>query len=301
MNASKFCFMVLFFLLAGWVVSLSANALPCKRACPIQNFQWSKTITPQGKLYSLTVPKNSKARFVIGVSPKLETVESPSWKKSSEEGKPVFVINGGFFDPNNGKTTSYLYHDGVKVGDPHDNAQLVKNPKLQPYLTKIFNRTEFRRYDCNESVNNIRYDIVQRNAPIPAGCTLKEVLGAGPRLLPEVASLEEGFIDYDSAGKMTRDPIGVNAKNARSVLGIDENGAVIVLMGAQVPEEGKKGFSLQDMASELKARGAVKAMALDGGSSSGLVYQGAVHYGKFNPDGSPVIRPVKSVLMLLEP
>jgi exopolysaccharide biosynthesis protein len=50
----------------------------------------------------------------------------------------------------------------------------------------------------------------------------------------------------------------------------------------------------------LKEQGAVKAMSLDGGSSSGLVYQGQVHYGKFNKDGSPVIRPVKSVLMLLD-
>jgi hypothetical protein len=302
--------MVIFCSFLVGIMLFSQNAFSQKRlACSephktISNpaFQWQEEVTQQGKLYILTVPGVSKAKLLVGVSPQLATVESPLWQEVSNKRKPIFIINGGFFDPKNGKTTSYLYKNGLRVGDPHDNRQLVDNPKLEPYLPKIFNRTEFRIYKCNKMLSKsaISYDIVKHEEPVPPDCVLEETLGAGPQLLPQIMSFEEGFVDYNAEGKMTRDPIGVNAKNARSALGIKANGDVLVMMGAQVPEEDKTGFSLQDMADQLKAHGAVKAMSLDGGSSSGLVYRGQVHYGKFNKDDSPVIRPVKSVLMLIE-
>lgn len=312
MNASKFSGQVLVLLLAGCALlfqapALSAEKAHCDRvsskvsnACATPNFTWEEKITAGGKLYILKVPRNSLARVTVKVAPGLATVESPVWAEA--EKKPLFIINGGFFDPKNAQTTSYLVKNGLTVGDPRDNRQLMENPSIQPYLPKILNRTEFRVYECGpRDAKFIQYDIVQHDAPTPERCTLKEGLGAGPQLLPRVMSFEEGFIDFNPAGKLTRDPIGVNAKNARSALGIQANGDLLIVMGAQLPEEGKKGFSLQDLADELKALGAVKAMALDGGSSSSLLYQGQAYFGKFNKDGSPVIRPVKSVLMLTEP
>jgi hypothetical protein len=303
MNASKFCFMV--FLCVFGLISISIfqesfahRTFPCKTSHQSDNssqFYKIEKATPQGKLYIFTLPKKSREVISIGVAPGLETIASPLWKQLYGTPHPIFIINGGFFDP------SFLNKNGKLAEDPRDNQKLMGNDNLKPYFSRIFNRTEFRVYKCNKIANydSLEYDIVPHNAPIPAGCTLKDALGAGPALLPEVRAQEEAFIDFDEQGRKIRDPIGVNAKNARSALGITENGDVLIMMGAQAPEEGKKGFSLQDMADQMKAHGAVKAMALDGGSSSGFWHQGAAHYGKFNKDGSPVIRPVKSVLMVL--
>lgn len=309
MNASRFCYKAVFcvvgllLLLAGW--QLAGQASQCRMAASKQAasvFSWEENPTSQGKLYIFRLPSGTSNFFRIGVSQTVATIESPQWKSLSGDVQPFFLINGGFFDPNNAKTTSFLYKNGSKVGDPHDNRQLVDNPKIQPYLEQIFNRTEFRTYECNKSLKNpeIRYDIVPHQTPIPQDCSLLDALGAGPQLLPQMDAQEEGFIDYNADGKLTRDPIGVFARNARSVIGLTANNTVIVMMGAQEPgTPGKNGFSLPDMAKELKVLGAVKAMALDGGSSSGVVYKGKAYYGKFNKDGIPVIRPVKSVLMLV--
>jgi hypothetical protein len=98
--------------------------------------------------------------------------------------------------------------------------------------------------------------------------------------------------------KLTRDPIGVFSKNARSAVGIKQDGSVIIMMGSQVPEENKKGFSLPDMAEQMKKHGAVEALNLDGGSSSGIVYRGKAIYGRYEK-GKVVKRPVKSVLMVV--
>jgi hypothetical protein len=312
MKASKFYGGTLFLVLAGLLLLLPSSALSGKKApcaadsprghaaCPVKNFVWEEKSVAKGKLYILNIPHHSRSKVSVGIAPALATVESSLWEEAGK--KPVFIINGGFFDPKNTLTTSYLYKNGQLVGDPHDNRQLVENPNIQPYLAKIFNRTEFRIYECGlQGEKHVQYDIVQHDAPIPQHCSLQEGLGAGPQLLPRVMSFEEGFIDYNAEGKITRDPIGVNANNARSGLGIKANGDLLIVMAAQVPEENKKGFSLQDLADELKALGAVKAMALDGGSSSSLLYEGHAYFGKFNKDGSPVIRPVKSVLMLTEP
>jgi hypothetical protein len=178
----------------------------------------------------------------------------------------------------------------------------VNNPKLVPYLPKIFNRPEFRMYLCQKATGSFqtRYDIALRNASVPTDCLLQSAIGAGPTLLPKVEDFAEGFVDYNDAKKVTRDPIGVCALNARSAVGITEKGDVLLVMGAQNSSKpGGSGFNLNDMSNLLKARGAVKAMALDGGSSSGFWYQGKATYGKFNKDATPVIRPVKSVLMVV--
>ncbi len=256
---------------------------------------------PKGDLYILEVSADAPYLVVPAIAKPLSTIEAPVWKNIKEK-SPVFLINGGFFDPNNGLTTSFIFENGVLSGDPRLNPQLIGNAKIQPYLPKIFDRSEFRTYVCRNTAGQFktRYDIVAHESPIPTDCVMQASIGAGPSLLPKLGDLEEGFVDYDAQGKLIRDPIGVCALNARSVLGLTEQGDVIIVMGAQSPSNpAKTGFSLSDMASLLAARGAVKAIALDGGSSSGLLFEGKPYYGKFNKDGSPVKRPVKSVLMVL--
>jgi hypothetical protein len=271
-------------------------AVPQKPTSPA-TLSLEQNAFPGGTLYSLRVPADSPYQIVPVLSEKLAGIEAPAWKAK----KPLFIINGGFFDPQNSLTTSYVSQDGALVGDPRLNSRLIDNPKLAPYLPKILDRSEFRIYRCQaEGGLKLRYDIVRHSADIPADCRLQSAIGAGPVLLPQVMDYEEGFVDYNAQGKISRDPIGVCAKNARSAVGLTQQGDVILVMGAQDPAKPKNsGFDLREMASLLKSRGAVKALALDGGSSSGIWYQGKPFYGKFSTDASPVKRPVKSVLMVI--
>ena len=255
---------------------------------------------PQGTLYSMKIPAKSGYKVIPSLSKTLASVDSQLWKVPGTSDKPLFLINGGFFDPNNSLTTSFVFENGVLTGDPRINPQLVNNPKLVPYLPKIFNRTEFRVYLCQKNGGQFQtqYDIVAHNAPIPGKCLLQQSLGAGPLLLPTLGDKTEGFVDYNPAGKLTRDPIGVCSRNARSAVGLTTAGDVILMMGAQSPAKpNNSGFTLADIAGLMKARGAVKAMALDGGSSSSLFFNGKTLLGKVNKDGNFVKRPVKSVLM----
>lgn len=259
---------------------------------------------PQGGLYVMQIPAQGNYKVIPLVSKTLATVASQVWQNSAltRGKKPLFLINGGFFDPNNSLTTSFIFQGGLLTADPRINPNLVNNPKLVPYLPKIFNRPEFRLYLCQKETGSFqtRYDIALRNDPAPQDCLLQSALGAGPTLLPKVEDFNEGFVDYNPAGKLTRDPIGVCALNARSAVGITEKGDVLIVMATQNQSNPSgSGFNLNDIANLLKARGAVKAMALDGGSSSGFWYEGKAIYGKFTKDGKPVIRPVKSVIMVV--
>lgn len=261
---------------------------------------------PQGELFILKVPAHSGHKVVPAVSKTLATLKSPVWQSVMQPSiggkKPLFIINGGFFDPSNSLTTSFIFQGGLLVADPRINTNLVSNEKLIPYLPKIFNRPELRLYLCQGSNGSFKtqYDITPRNASIPKDCLLQSSLGAGPTLLPKVEDLSEGFVDYNAAGKRIRDPIGVCALNARSAVGLTEKGDILLLMGAQnASQPNGSGFTLSDIANLLKARGAVKAMALDGGSSSSLWYQGQTIFGKYAANKAPVIRPVKSVLMVI--
>jgi hypothetical protein len=171
----------------------------------------------------------------------------------------------------------------------------MNNPKLAPYLKKILNRTEFRRYLCGQTV---RYDIALHTEPPLLGCQLVDALGGGPRLLPELSLVQEGFLDF-SNGKIIRDPLNSNQPNARSAVGITSDGSVLWMMVAQKPESSPtSGMSLPALAAFMKTKGVEEAMNLDGGSSSSFYYKGNTFYGKVNENGNLVKRPVKSALLI---
>ncbi|MFQ4139993.1 phosphodiester glycosidase family protein [Nodosilinea sp. PGN35] len=199
------------------------------------------------------------------------------------------AINAGFFDPNNGLTTSHVVIDGALVADPSQNERLVGNPDLASYMDRILNRSEFRRYDCGGTPS---YAIALHSEPVPAGCTLVDAVGAGPQLLPQDTSVAEGFVDR-AAG---RDALGSQSLNARSAVGLTADGGVVLAMAAQVPGVSPSGMTMAEMAAFLGDRGVVQALNLDGGSSSTLVVDGTTHYGRLNASGELVQRPVKSIL-----
>ena len=210
----------------------------------------------QSIIHTVTVPHNSNFVVTPAIEGELQPINDFATKYEA-----IAVINGGYFDPQNQKTTSYLVKEGKLLADPRTNERLIDNPDLSPYLGKILNRAEFRRYLCGEE---IRYDITLHNTPSPNGCKLKDALGGGPTLLPQDTSVEEGFMAY-SNGKIIRNAIGATSPNARSAVGIKENGDIVLAMVEQKPISGSSGISLPQLAGFLSTLGVTKAMNLDGG------------------------------------
>jgi exopolysaccharide biosynthesis protein len=251
--------------------------------------RYEQRTLPQSIVHILWIPAHSRFVLTPALSPKGNTVE-----EFAQKHRTVAILNAGFFDPVNQKSTSYVVLQGKVVADPKDNDRLVNNPNLKPYLNQIFNRAEFRHYLCGQTAS---YDIVVHSQPAPGGCQLVDAVGAGPGLLPEISLVQEGFVDQANG----RDALGSNQPNARTAVGITRDGSIILLMVAQKPSAPtNSGLSLPAIANLMKSLGVNKAMNLDGGSSSSLYYNGKSFYGKVDLEGNPIKRPVKSVLLVQE-
>lgn len=248
---------------------------------------------PDRTAYTLTIPHHP--RFVIKpfVAQTVLTVE-----QVAKQTKAMAVINAGFFDPVNQKSTSAIVIDGQTVASPQDNERLMNNANLAPYLKVILNRSEFRVYQCKTQV---QFAIALRLAPLPSGCQLKQAMGGGPQLLPQETSQEEGFTDYAN-GALSRDAIGGFEPNARTAIGLKPDGSVVWVMVAQ--NQGKEattsGMTLADLADFMKQLGVQSALNLDGGTSSSFYYRGNTFYGKRDERGQPMQRAVKSLLLLTQ-
>lgn len=257
-----------------------------------KNIQYESYTREQSVIHTLLIPSFSRFSVRIALSEELSTLENFAKKHQA-----IAAINGGFFDPQNGKSTAIIVVQGQMVADPRNNERLINNPQLKPYLQKILNRTEFRRYLCG---GKVRYDIVLRTEQTPTGCKLEDTLGGGPSLLPKLTLVEEGFLDFSNS-EVIRDPLGSSQPNARSAVGITGDGSILLVMVAQKPDSPtNSGMSLQALAEFMKNLGVEKAMNLDGGSSSSFYYSGKNFYGKVDETGNFVKRPVLSVLLIQE-
>jgi hypothetical protein len=235
-------------------------------------------------VHIVTVPNHRHYQVRPILSKKVAGVD-----ELAKSNKAIVGVNAGFFDPSNQQTTSHVLIDGVIVADPQTNPRLIENPKLKPLLGKIFNRSEFRRYDCEGQPT---YDIQPHDQPILGGCKLVDAIGGGPGLLPELTASPEAFWDQASG----RDPIGMNQPNARSAIGITANQEILLVMVAQTKIGG--GINLPELGKLMQSIGAVKAMNLDGGTSSVLFYRDQLFYGKRNGSNQPEGRPVKSAIVV---
>lgn len=266
---------------------------------PESTLQYKSYTLPQSVVHTLLIPAQRQFVVTPALSSEVATLEILAQNRAlaSAQLQTTAALNGGFFDPENHKSTSYVTLQGKQQADPRLNQRLMQNPDLKPYLDQILNRTEFRRYLCGKT---IRHDITRHSTLPPAGCQLVDALGGGPRLLPEVTAVPEGFLDYAN-GQVVRDPLRSSQADARTAIGVTRDGAVVWVMVAQKPElAGTSGMSLQELADFIKTLGVEKAMNLDGGSSASLYYQGKTFYGKVDSAGNLVKRPVKSVLLVQE-
>jgi hypothetical protein len=246
---------------------------------------------PKAVVHVVTVPDPVNYPVRVAVAETLAPVEQIASQVCKAEGCVVAAMNASFFDPNNGLTTSYVVVDGSLVADPNQNERLMGNPSLISYLDRILNRSEFRRYNCDGTP---RYDITHHQSPNLPGCTLEDAVGAGPQLLPQDTSVDEGFLDPTTTP--VRDALGSQSPNARSAIGLKADGSLVLVMVAQVPGESPSGMTLPELARFMDEQGAVHALNLDGGSSATLIYGGTAHYGRRDPTGTVVQRPVKSIL-----
>jgi Phosphodiester glycosidase len=244
---------------------------------------------PASRVHLLSIPGNDyRVSFAV-------TENTMPLASFAQQHQALAALNGGFFDPQNQRSTSYVTVQGQVVADPTQNDRLINNPDLAPYLNQILNRSELRRYQCGST---IQYDIAPHQSAVPANCQLLDALGAGPQLLPELTLQPEGFTDTNAAGTVIRDALGSQQRNARTAIGITANGDLLWVMVAQKPNLSESGLSLPELADWMQRQGAVKAINLDGGSSSSLVYQGQSINGKLDSQGNPISRPVKSAVLL---
>ncbi|MDZ8088413.1 MAG: phosphodiester glycosidase family protein [Nostoc sp. DedQUE12b] len=266
----------------------STPSIPTIATSPPKTIRYFDRTLPQSIAHVVLIPANSKFLVTPALSQKVATVE-----EFAQKHRAAAILNAGFFDPANQKTTSYVVRQGKLIANPKENERLVNNPNLKSYLGQIFNRSEFRRYLCGQTT---RYSIALHNQSPPADCQLVDAIGAGPRLLPELTLEKEGFVD--NANK--RDALGSNQPNARTAVGITRDGSIILVMVAQKPSAPANGISLPALADLMKTLEADQAMNLDGGSSSSLYYNGKTFYGKVDLEGNSIKRPVKSVLLVQE-
>jgi uncharacterized protein YigE (DUF2233 family) len=279
-----------------WQVSTILSALILAMACshqppsavssqpsgPQPSLKYEVQNQPQATIHIVTLP--AEATLTVAIPSGLATVAQQGQSSAA-------ALNAGFFDPTNQQTTAHVLIQGKVAADPQQNAHLTQNPALQPYLKQIFNRSEWRRYQC-QSAPTKRYAIVPHSELPPSDCQLIDAVGGGPLLLPQLNAEAEAFWDL---GKQ-RDPIGIHQPNARSAIGLKPDGTVFLVMVAQTTPQG--GLSLPSLAALMTQLGAIQALNLDGGTSSALVYEGKVYLGKVDREGRPIGRPVKSVLLV---
>ena len=277
---------VLALICLGFILSIASQSLQAHTEDVID---YQIIERSQYTIHAVTIPHDGNYRVEPVITGDLQPISD------FVEDNTLAAINGGYFDPVNQKTTSFMVERSQIVADPRFNERLVDNPDLKPYLRKIFNRAEFRRYSCEKV---IRYDIQLHSAPIPNDCTLIASLGGGPGLLPKNSSVAEGFVAYQN-GEKIRDAIGFDSLNARSAIGITKEGNVILVMVAQDPNKPlNSGIPLPELAAEMSGLRAVKAMNLDGGSSASLYYGDRTIFGRVDREGKRIIRPIKSALIV---
>ena len=185
-------------------------------------------------------------------------------REAHEKSRSVLTINTGFFDPQNGKTISYIVTDRNTVADPRFNENILYNPTLMKNMDKILNRSEFRIVECD---NKYRYEIAPHSAEVDFGCNIITSAQGGPMILPELRLEEEFFVVKDADGNVVRESASVLHKVSRTIIGIKGDDAHILIITDKNP------MDMYEVQALCKKLGFDRAMAFDGGSSTSFNYK----------------------------
>ncbi len=147
-------------------------------------------------------------------------------------------INANFFDPLSNKPIGLLIHDGTVLSPPYGQRAALG--------IDLFGRA-----------------VIFEEARPPL-IPLREAVTGGPLLL------KEGKIALDPRREGFSEAF-FQARAARSAIGLLAEGDLIMLIATK--DQGSTGLTLEELALLLQDLGAVEALALDGGSSSSLVFK----------------------------
>jgi len=199
----------------------------------------------------------------------------------------ILTINTGFFDPETGKTMSYVVTDRNTAVDPMFTDSILYNPVLSRNREKILNRTEFRIVECN---NKYHYEIAPHKSDVDFGCAIITSAQGGPMILPQLRLEEEFFIVKDKDGNVVRESASVLHKTSRTIIGIKDEEAHILIITDKNP------MDIYEVQKLCKNLGFDRAMAFDGGSSTSLNYKNSIEVVSTVGDGGG--RMLKSFMII---
>lgn len=185
-------------------------------------------------------------------------------KEAHQKTGAKLTLNAGYFDPENGKSMSYIVTDRNTAEDPLLNGSLYDNPVLRRNMNKILNRTEFRILECTDG-GKYKYEIVPHNSSSDFGCMTITSAQGGPLVYP-VLRLEEEFFVVKKDGKVIRESCSVLHKTSRTIIGLKNGEAHILIITDKHP------MDLYEVHDYVKKLGWDRAMAFDGGSSTSMNY-----------------------------
>lgn len=207
-------------------------------------------------------------------------------KEAHQKGNAKLTINAGFFDPENEKTISYIVTDGQISADPLFNENLWMSGKYsRKSLDMVMNRTEFRVVRCG---NKLQYEITPHSADVEFGCELLTSGQGGPLIVPNLR-LEEEFFIVKKDGEVIRESASVLHKTARTVIGLKDGAAHILIITDKNP------MNMYEVQALCKKMGFDRAMAFDGGSSTSMNYMDKIEVTS-NSDGGG--RNLKSFMII---
>ena len=148
-------------------------------------------------------------------------------KEAHQRGNSKLTVNAGYFDPNNGKSISYIVSDRNTTDDPLLNESLLSNPILRRNLDKILNRTEFRVVECSNG--KMHYEIVPHKSSVDFGCNIITSAQGGPQIYPQLR-LEEEFFIVKKDGVVVRESCSVLHKTSRTIIGLKGGEAHILII-----------------------------------------------------------------------
>lgn len=223
------------------------------------------TVSESDGIYHVILKSNNKTLKKLKC---VATQDLTTNREIHNKSKAVLTINGGFFDPMNKKTVSYVYSDRSLVEDPIFNENLYKSGVVRKNMEKILNRTEFRILEC---FDGYKTEISAHKNPVDFECQLVNAVQAGPLIYPQLQLEEEFFILKDDEGNIIRESAAVLHRAPRTIVGLEGDKFIHFLIFTD-----NHPVTLEEAAQYCKNLGIDRAMAMDGGGSTSLNYKNKI-------------------------
>lgn len=241
-----------FFTILAMFVFFCSNAF-AKEEIEFQN--------PQAGVYIFKI--NTK-KYGDKIKPYMSTkLKTP--RKIYKDNCVHLVVNGGFFDMENGKSVSYVVINNEEVSEINKNITFLEQIKSENRLENVLNRGELRILENKRG--KLKFDIAFHNDPVKKGYKIKHSLQAGPIMLPTMDLVQEGFVKYEE-GMVKFQSADVLKRRERTAIGLKGKYLYIILF----TKEHKADINeLKNyIQKELKIK---RALAFDGGLSTAFNYK----------------------------